>query len=94
MSSELFVCADGTKRWFKDNVLHRTDGPAVEWGDGTKRWFLNGKLHRTDGPAIEDESPQWCVNGNQYTSNKSFQQAANLTDAEMAALVLKYGDVS
>ena len=24
----------GTKEWYKDDVLHREDGPAVERGDG------------------------------------------------------------
>lgn len=44
-------------------VLHRPDGPAVEWEPSTdpatgkllgfKAYHLNGRTHRTDGPAVE-----------------------------------------
>ncbi len=51
--------ADGSKYWFKDDkfvkgidrspwywgVLHRVDGPAIEWASGSKEWWLNGKLY-------------------------------------------------
>lgn len=33
-------------------LLHRLDGPAVEWSDGYKAWYVNGKRHRIGGPAI------------------------------------------
>jgi len=50
---ELIVDEYGTKRWRLNDLLHREDGPAVEWTDGHKAWYLNGKRHRKDGPAIE-----------------------------------------
>lgn len=28
----------------KDGLLHREDGPAVEWADGFKFWYLNGEI--------------------------------------------------
>lgn len=41
-------------RWFNDaGILHREDGPAVEWNNGSKEWYFNGKRHRLDGPAVE-----------------------------------------
>lgn len=46
----------GTSRWYSDNefhVLHRINGPAVEYTSGHKEWYQNGQRHRTDGPAIE-----------------------------------------
>ena len=62
------VNSKGTAHWFKDaerSILHREDGPAIEWGDGTKGWYTNGKPHREDGPAIEyaNGTKQWWVNG-------------------------------
>jgi hypothetical protein len=36
------VYNDGTKHWFLNSLLHREDGPAVEY-DGGKHWYLNGK---------------------------------------------------
>lgn len=44
----------GNKFWYNNNgLLHRVDGPAVEYSDGTELWFMNGLRHRTDGPAIK-----------------------------------------
>lgn len=34
-------------------ILHREDGPAIEYHNGDKIWYLNGVRHREDGPAIE-----------------------------------------
>ena len=28
--------------WYKDGLLHRTDGPAVEYPNGSKEWWVNG----------------------------------------------------
>ena len=42
--------------YYKDpnhTILHREDGPAVEYANGDKCWYLNDKLHREDGPAVE-----------------------------------------
>jgi hypothetical protein len=33
------VLANGTRYWYLKGVLHREDGPAVEYSDGTKCWF-------------------------------------------------------
>jgi hypothetical protein len=56
---------NGVKEWRLNNLLHREDGPAVEYSFGTKLYFLNGQLHRVDGPAIEwrDGTKHWCLNG-------------------------------
>jgi len=34
---------DGTKTWYRNGLLHREDGPAIEHPDGTKSWYLNSK---------------------------------------------------
>ena len=57
---------NGDTFYFKDaakQILHRTDGPAVEWGNGHKAWYLNGAKHRLDGPAYEyaDGVKSWYV---------------------------------
>ena len=53
MKNGLFIDKYGDKYWYKDDRLHREDGPAVEWTNGTKFWYFNGKHHREDGPAVE-----------------------------------------
>ena len=37
------VYVNGTKEWYLDGKLHRTDGPAIEYSDGYKAWYLNGR---------------------------------------------------
>jgi hypothetical protein len=59
---------DGNKFYYKDKamkILHREDGPAIEYTDGDKEWWLNGKRHREDGAAIEwsDGCKAWWLNG-------------------------------
>ena len=56
---------NGNIKWYKDGVLHRDDGPAVEYANGNKHWYLNNKLHRDDGPAVEyaNGDKHWYLNG-------------------------------
>ena len=35
---------DGDIVWFKNGVIHRSDGPAMELEKGGKVWALNGKV--------------------------------------------------
>ena len=63
-----YTSITGSKYYYKDvvkDILHREDGPAIEWSDGDKDWYLNGRLHRVGGPAIEREgdSDAWYING-------------------------------
>jgi hypothetical protein len=42
-----FVNESGDICWYKNGLLHREDGPAIDWPSGpgvgwSKRWFLNG----------------------------------------------------
>ena len=59
--------AHGTKFYYKDpemTILHREDGPAMDYeGDG-EVWYLDGMVHRTDGPAYisNDGSSVWFQN--------------------------------
>jgi hypothetical protein len=62
----------GYKEWRLPNgLLHREDGPALEWNNGRKEWHINGLRHREDGPAIEgNNNKYWYINGKQYTENE------------------------
>jgi hypothetical protein len=64
--------SSGSKYWYLNGKLHRTDGPAIEYPDGSKEWWLNGKLHRTDGPAVQnllnnEEITEWALDGIFYS---------------------------
>jgi hypothetical protein len=64
--------------------------------NGNQLWQNNAhNLHRTDGPAYIrlDEYQEWWINNKLYFDNKSFQQATNLSDEDMIAVILKYGNV-
>ncbi len=83
----------GSKFYYKDRemtILHREDGPAVEWSDGDKKWWIDGKLHRTDGPAVEcsDGSKVWYIH-DELISEAEFKRRTSpeivLTMDEIAA---------
>lgn len=63
--------SDGTTSYYKDSkhtILHRLDGPAVEWYTGTKYWYVNNKQHRLDGPAVERKNgtKEWWVDNERH----------------------------
>jgi len=33
----------GNKYWYKEDLLHRIDGPAIEYSDGRKEWYIDGE---------------------------------------------------
>jgi hypothetical protein len=40
---ELYEWADGNKWWYLNGLLHREDGPAIEYTTGRNDWYLQGK---------------------------------------------------
>ena len=40
---ELHKYKDGTTYWSLNGVIHRTDGPAIEYPNGVKEYWLNGR---------------------------------------------------
>ena len=86
----------GTRRYYNSaGVLHRNDGPAIEFPNGLNYWFQNGQLHREDGPAIEyaGRSKVWIQNSRrhrmdgpavEYTNGRKmwFINGEELTEAE------------
>jgi len=62
----------GDIEFFKNNALHREDGPACEYADGEKRWYINDKLHREDGPAVAyaDGTKEWWLWGAPMPKNR------------------------
>jgi hypothetical protein len=72
MINGLEIDNEGNKFWWKNDKLHRKDGPAIEWSSGTKSWHINGKRHRDDGPAIEcfDGEKRWWLYGEFYGNEK------------------------
>ena len=71
MSDFIYFCIKET------NILHKEDGPAVEWKHGKKEWWINGKRHREDGPAIiyDNGVMFWYLNGNHFSTKESWFEA-------------------
>jgi hypothetical protein len=68
----MFVDSMGTKRYKNAfGLLHRLDGPAIEWTNGAKTWFKNGSRHRLGGPAVEgyDGAKIWYQEGKIHRSD-------------------------
>jgi len=90
----------GDKTYYKNKemtILHREDGPAIEWVDGYKIWYLNGQLHREDGPAVEVFSggKEWHLNGVRLTEQEFLLKTAKETVLTMDEIADKFGiDVS
>jgi len=60
--------------YYKGYLIHKEDGPAIEYYSGWQEWYLNGKLHREDGPAVKynDKGKEWHLNGERYTEEEYF----------------------
>ena len=74
----------GSTYWHKDarcTILHRENGPAIEYSNGDRVWYQVGLLHRIDGPAIE------CVCG-----RKEWWQNGQLHRTDGPAVVFENGD--
>ena len=55
IKSEIIVDDNGSKFWFNANgVLHRKDGPAVEFADGSKEWYVGGKILKGEYVGLPD----------------------------------------
>jgi hypothetical protein len=88
---------DNNKYYYKDKamtILHREDGPAVEWCDGTKFWIINGLFHREDGPAIDewvDGYKAWYLNDERLTEQEFLRRTAKETILTMDEIAAKFG---
>ncbi len=76
MKNGLHINPDGTQCWYKEDNLHREDGPAIIKPDGEQRWFKEGKIHREDGPAVicSDGSQYWYKEGKLYERKMKGEQ--------------------
>ena len=86
---------EGTTRWYKDakcKVLHRENGPAIEWASGAKRWYQEGRRHRIDGPAVvyANGSNAWYINNKEMTEDEllaATQPVVEMTVADVEKLL-------
>jgi hypothetical protein len=65
------VKANGTHEWYKNNNLHREDGPARIWDNGTQEWYKHNKLHHEGGPAriYSNGLQEWWINGRKHRAD-------------------------
>lgn len=82
----------GTKSWFLNDLLHREDGPAVEYENGTKVWYLNGLEHREDGPAVEYPvgTKLWYLKGKEVSWQQVFKKAKTV-EQELSIIIHALG---
>jgi hypothetical protein len=97
MKQEQYIHIDqyGNKFVYMDKamtVLHRTDGPAMEYADGTKFWWVDGQRHRSDGPAIESFNGHkfWYVDGKSLTE-KEFNALTRPIELTLEDIAAKFG---
>ncbi len=84
---------DDRTEWrdLKTNLLHRIEGPAVEWVYGDKLWYQNGDLHRTDGPAAEYSSgnKQYFIEGVLFTEQEFKSRTQPVSTQSCAGKVIE-----
>jgi hypothetical protein len=84
MKNGLIIDEYGDKRYYMNDLLHREDGPAIEYPNGDKYWYLNGDLHREDGPSCEYShgDKAWYLNGKQIhcKDNEEFLRIVKLIE--------------
>jgi len=89
------VFPNGNTFWYSDpecEIVHRENGPAVEYANGTKVYYQNCKRHRLDGPAIEYDNGdgEYWIDGVQYTKEEFIsktQPVKELTIADVEKLL-------
>lgn len=54
--------------YYKNDVLHRDNGPAFIAKNGTKKWYKNGLLHRINKPAFiwNNGNIEWYLEGQRH----------------------------
>lgn len=77
------------------DLIHREDGPAIEYKNGTRSWWLNGEPHRQGGPAIERANGdiKWRWNGVEMSLKKYCELMRNkglMSEEEITIMILKY----
>jgi len=92
MKNGLEIDEQGTRFWYQNDRLHRTDGPALEFVDGTRYWYQNGLLHREDGPAIEYTNGErsWYLRGKEYLFDIYLNKLYIKDCAKKTLLMLKW----
>jgi len=86
----------GNKFYYKDRemtILHRLDGPAVQYADGRKYWYVDGQQHRLDGPAVEAANGHkaWFVDGKHLSEEKFNALTAPAFELTLEEIAAKFG---
>jgi hypothetical protein len=71
---------DKTVYWYKfgTGILHRENGPAIEYANGDCEWFIDGKRHRIGEPAIVWTSGKhWFVDNKRHRIGAPAIERAN-----------------
>lgn len=65
----LLIQIYGSKWWYKNDQIHRTNGPANIYSDGQQTWYLRHQRHRTSGPAViySDGTVEYWINGRELS---------------------------
>ena len=89
LKNGLVIDEYGNKQWYKNNLSHREDGPAIEYPNGNKLWCINGKLHRDDGPAIEflNGAKYWYLNGKRVAEQKVMTKYPSIASKEELSVI-------
>jgi hypothetical protein len=65
-TGSIFIGKD--KYHYVNGLLHREDGPAIEFASGALHWYSNDKIHRVGSPAIINPNgyAAWYIDGKRH----------------------------
>jgi len=77
------VQPDGGTIWYRNGIVHRDGGPAIERPDGSQEWYSDGIRHCGTGPALisPDGERQWFVHGRELTEAEFDEMRRRIIDA-------------
>jgi hypothetical protein len=71
MTTQYIIKNSGGTFYHKDkemNILHREDGPAIEWTNGRKEWWLDDKLvSEEEHKRLIRKEPTITIEGKSFT---------------------------
>lgn len=71
MLNGLFIDEYGCHRYYKNDKIHRDEGPAIILPAGSVKYFINGQLHNENGPATVSYlgKKEYFINGKRHREN-------------------------
>ena len=82
MPEDGLIVHPDAKIWYRNGIVHRDDGPAIERADRTQEWYAEGIRHCENGPALisADGERHWFIHGKELTEPEFDEMRRRISD--------------